>query len=241
MLLGDSFHPGGLELTARLGKRLELGRGKRVLDVACGRGESAIFLAQRFGCEVVGVDFGSDNVRQAAERAAAAGLTELLRFHQGDAETLDFPEESFDAVICECAFCTFPDKSAAAREFAQVLKPRGRVGLTDLTRAGPLPPELDGVLAWAACISDAMPISQYVDYLSAAGFTDLQSEPHDHALAELVRDIQGKLLGVELMSKLQKLDLGDIDFAQAKTMAHAAADAVRARKLGYALIAGRRP
>jgi hypothetical protein len=72
-------------------------------------------------------------------------------------------------------------------------------------------------------------------------FDVFRAEPHNQALAELVRDIQGKLLGVELMSKLKKLDLSDIDFAQAKTLAHAASDAVRAGKLGYALIAGRRP
>src|SRR6516165_134439 len=60
MLLGDSFHPGGLRLTARLGERLGLGLSIRVLDVASGKGESAISLAQRFGCEVVGIDFGPE-------------------------------------------------------------------------------------------------------------------------------------------------------------------------------------
>jgi ubiquinone/menaquinone biosynthesis C-methylase UbiE len=123
LLLGDSFHPGGLRLTARLGERLELGPGKRVLDVACGKGESAIFLAQRFGCEVVGIDFGAENIREAAARASSAGVTNLAAFRQGDAERIEFPGSDFDAVICECAFCTFPDKSAAASEFARVLKP----------------------------------------------------------------------------------------------------------------------
>ena len=66
-------------------------------------------------------------------------------------------------------------------------------------------------------------------------------EAHDGALAEMVRDIQGKLLGAELMSKLKKLDLGGIDFAQAKSMARAASDAVRAKKLGYAIITAQRP
>jgi ubiquinone/menaquinone biosynthesis C-methylase UbiE len=64
-------------------------------------------------------------------------------------------------VICECAFCTFRDKSAAASEFARVLKPGGKVGLSDLTRSGILPAELDGLLAWVACIADARPISEY--------------------------------------------------------------------------------
>ena len=77
-------------------------------------------------------------------------------------------------------------------------------------------------------------------YLEAAGFTGLNVEPHDEALAEMVRDIQGKLLGAELMSKLKKLDIGGVDFTQAKALARAAADAVRAGTLGYAIVTGQR-
>jgi arsenite methyltransferase len=239
-LLGESFHPGGLRLTERLGERLELDPGKRVLDVASGKGESAIFLAQRFGCQVVGIDFGAQNVKEAGGRAVSAGVAHLARFCQGDAERIDFPEASFDAVICECAFCTFPDKPAAASEFVRVLKRGGRVGLSDLTRSGPLPPDLNGVLAWVACIADARPISEYTGYLTGAGLSDTEAEPHDEALAEMVRSIQGKLLGAELMSKLKNLIFDGVDLAQAKTLARAALEAVRAGRLGYALIVGHR-
>src|SRR5580658_3792078 len=72
MLLGDSFHPGGLRLTARLGECLGLCPGVRVLDVASGKGESAIFVAKQFGCQVIGVDFGLRNVEEANARATAA-------------------------------------------------------------------------------------------------------------------------------------------------------------------------
>lgn len=238
MLLGDSFHPGGLRLTERLGEKLALGPGMSVLDVASGNGETAIFLARRFGSEVVGVDFGSENVKRAEERANGAGVSHLVRFQQGDAEKLDFADARFDAVICECAFCTFPDKRVAAAEFARVLRPRGRVGLSDLTRLAHLPEELRGLLAWAACIADAQPVADYVSYLNAAGIENVEVETHDAALAELVRNIQGKLLGAELISKLKKLDLGGIDFAKAKELARVASEAVRTGKLGYALIVG---
>ena len=236
MLLGDSFHPGGMRLTQRLGEKLELRPGMRVLDVASGKGESAIFLARTFGCEVVGIDFGLENVNQATVRGEAAKVAHLVRFCQGDAEKIAFPDGSFDALICECAFCTFPDKGAAASEFARVLKPGGRVGLSDLTRAATLPPELTGLLAWIACIADARPVEEYSEYLESAGMRNIKIEPHDEALSEMVRDIQGKLLGAELMSKIKKLDLGGVDFPQAKVLARAAADAVRAKTLGYAII-----
>ena len=240
MLLGDSFHPGGLRLTQRLGEKLDLRPGVRVLDVASGKGESAIFLAQTFGCEVVGVDFGAENVKQASNRAGEAGVSSLVSFRQGDAEKIDFKNASFDAVICECAFCTFPDKRSAASEFERVLKPHGGVGLSDLTRAATLPAELTGLLAWVACIADALPVKEYAGFLEAAGMDSVEIEPHDEALAEMVRDIQGKLLSAELMSKLKKLDLGGVDFGQAKSFARAAADAVRTKILGYAILTAQR-
>jgi arsenite methyltransferase len=242
ILLGDSFHPGGLQLTARLGEMLSLEPGQRVLDVAAGRGESAIFIAKHFHCEVVGIDFGFGNVEEATLRAEKAGVADRVRFEQGDAERLGIPDRSFDAVICECAFCTFPDKQSAASEFARVLRNGGRVGLSDLTRSGPLPPELEGLLAWVACIADARPVAEYARYLEEATFQPPMIEPHDDALLELVRDIQGKLLGAELMVKLKKLNLPGADFKQAKSLACAAMDAIRAGILGYTLIvAGYQP
>lgn len=241
MLLGDSFHPGRLSLTKRLGDLLRLKPGMRVSDVASGKGESAIFLAQTFGCTVTGIDFGAVNVEQASARAHDAKVDHLVTFQTGDAEKLPFPDSGFDALICECAFCTFPDKRMAAAEFARILKPGGQVGISDLTRAESLPPELTGLLAWVACIADARPVGEYAQYLEAAGMRNIAVEPHDEALAEMVRDIQGKLLGAELMSKLKKLDLGGVNFAEAKSMARAAADAVRTKKLGYAIVFAEKP
>ena len=239
-LLGDSFHPGGEQLTVRLGEHLRLRPGMKVLDVASGRGESAILLARRFGCCIVGVDFGAENVREATLRAAAAGVSALVSFVEGDAERLAFPEASFDAVICECAFCTFPDKAAAAAEFARVVRPDGVLGLSDLTRSGPLPAELEGLLSWIACIADALPVDEYTRHMEAAGFGTTAVEPHDNALAEMARDIQGRLLGLELMVKLKKLDLPGADFDQARALALAAGKAIQRGLLGYTLILGRR-
>ena len=236
ILLGDSFHPGGQRLTVRLGEQLALGPGARVLDVASGKGESALFLAGKFGCEVVGVEFGPQNVMEANARAEAAQCGQLVKFVEGDAEHLDFPDAGFDAVICECAFCTFPNKRAAASEFARVVRPGGRVGMSDLTRSGPLPQELEGLLAWIACIADARPVEEYAGYLEAAGFDVTAIEAHNEALAEMARDVQGRLLGIEIMVKLKKLDLPGTDFEQAKQLARAAAKAIQEGLLGYSLI-----
>jgi ubiquinone/menaquinone biosynthesis C-methylase UbiE len=241
LLLGDSFHPGGLALTHRLGVLLDLQPGHRVLDVATGPGNSALFLAHQFGCEVIGLDYSADLVAQATARAEAAGLSHRVRFQQGDAERLRFAADSFDALICECAFCTFPHKTAAARELARVLRPGGRVGLSDLTRSGPLPSAMAGLLAWITCLADARPVEEYLAYFVQAGLVVEPVEPHDPMLSELIKTIQAKLLGTELLVKLKKLDLPGANFDQAKSLARSAAEAVQEGKLGYALIIGTKP
>lgn len=238
LLLGDSFHPGGVKLTERLGSLLELTPQSRVLDIASGKGTSALFLAERFGSEVVGIDYGSRNVEQANAAAAARGVDSRVRFQEGDAERLSCADSSFDAIVCECAFCTFPDKAAAAGEFARVLRAGGRVGLSDLTRASELPKELDGLLAWIACIADAQPLDAYVQYLSAAGFRVEHTEQRDDALLEMVHQVRMKLLGAEIMVGLKKIDLPGVDLPAAKQLAQAALAAVGQGALGYAILCG---
>ena len=111
--------------------------------------------------------------------------------------------------------------------------------MSDLTRSGPLPQDLEGLLAWIACIADARPVEQYAGYLKEAGLDVTVIEPHDRALAEMARDVQGRLLGVEIMVKLKKLDLPGVDFEQANQLARAAAKAIREGLLGYSLIVAR--
>ena len=227
LLLGESFHPGGLKLTERLGQLLQLGPSSHVLDVASGRGTSAIFLAQHFGCEVIGLDYGPQNVAQANDVAARQGLSARVRFEQADAESIPYPNSSFDAVVCECAFCTFPDKSKASDEFARVLRGAGRVGISDLTRVAELPKELDGLLAWIACIAAAEPIEEYLRCFRNSGLRPVTTEPHDNALIDMVRQIQGKLLGVEIVAGLKKIDLPGLDLAATKQMATVALAAIQ--------------
>jgi ubiquinone/menaquinone biosynthesis C-methylase UbiE len=241
LLLGDSFHPGKLALTRRLGEMIGLKSGDRVLDVASGPGTTALFLAREFGVEIVGVDLAPDLVERANALAHEAGLQAQVRFELGDAEALPFEAASFDAILCECAFCTFPDKATAAAEFARVLRPGGRVGISDITKSAALPDELETLMAWVACVADARPVADYVEILQTAGIAVPDVERHDKALAELIDEIRGKLLGVELMVKLKKLDLPlEIDFDEAGRLAQMAAQEVRRGHLGYALLGGTR-
>jgi len=240
LLLGDSFHPGGVQLTERLGRLLRLGPETRVLDVASGQGASAFFLAERLRSCVVGIDYSAQNVAKANALAMRKGLSTRVHFLEGDAERMPVPDSSFDAVLCECSYCTFPDKAAAAREFARVLLPGGLAGLSDLTRSGPLPSVLDGLLAWTACIADAQPVERYAEYLRSSGFDGVAVEPHDEALVEMVHGIRMKLLSAEVLVGLKRLALPGIDLASAKEMARAALTAIQQGRLGYAILIAHR-
>jgi arsenite methyltransferase len=240
LLFGDSFHPGGTELTGRLGALLGLTADCRVLDVASGRGTSAFHLAELFGCKVAGVDLSEENVRAATAEAANRGLDQLVAFQLGDAERLPFDDGSFEAIVCECAFCTFPSKSIAAREFYRVLKPAGQVGLSDLIRTTEQLPGLEGLLSWIACVGDALPVERYIGILGEAGFGIQQVEDHSDALLEMVRQVQTKLLGAEIMAGLKKINLPGVDFNTGKQFAQAAIQAIRDGKLGYGVIISRK-
>jgi len=236
LLLGDSLHPGGTELTERLGRMLNLGPRTRVLDVAAGRGTSALTLAARFGCEVIGLDYSRLNIEAAKRDASERGLSKRVTLYCGDAERLPFADGSFDAIVCECALCTFPNKQAAAAEFARVLRLGGRVGLSDLTRQGTLPPELQSLMAWIACIADAQPLAEYVALLAAAGLEITTTEEHNGALIDFVNQIRTRLLVTEVMLGLNKVAFPGFDFAIVKDFTRHALNAIRAGKIGYAIL-----
>ncbi|HVA26903.1 MAG TPA: class I SAM-dependent methyltransferase [Candidatus Baltobacteraceae bacterium] len=235
-LLGESFHPGGVELTLELAGMLHLDAAATVLDVASGKGASAFAVAERFGCQVVGIDLSEANVAESNAEALRRGLSRGVRFVAGDAESLPFSAASFDALLCECAFCTFPDKHASAAEFARVLRPGGWIGMSDLTRAAVPLPELDGLLAWIACIADAQPLERYAQWLAEAGFNVTAAVTRDRALETMVEEVRGKLLLADIMIGLNTLELPGLDLERAKQFAAAAGQAVKDKKLGYAFL-----
>ncbi|GAA1580024.1 hypothetical protein GCM10009789_37250 [Kribbella sancticallisti] len=236
LLLGESYHPGGLPLTRRLATALELKAGQSVLDVASGRGRSALTLAHEYDATVTGVDLSPANVALSNGAAQAGGLSDRARFKLGDAEMLPCPDSAFDVVVCECALCTFPDKPAAAREFARVLRPGGRVGITDVTAVRDrLPPELTTLSAWIACVADARPAAEYADILADAGLRVIQIEHHDAAIGRMIDQIEARLQFLRLTARA-KLEAYGVDASAAAPVLEAARTAVADGALGYALL-----
>lgn len=236
LLFGDSYHPGGLQLTRRLLDALAVQPDEQVVDVACGLGTTSLLAAQEYDARVVGVDLSHANVNLATGSAAARGLTARARFQHGDAEALPIADESTDHVVCECALCTFPDKATAAAEMARVLRPGGRVGITDVT-AHPdrLPVELTGLSAWVACIADARPVEEYDAILAAAGLRVTEVERHTRKLLRMIDQIGGRLELLRMTSRERAESLG-VDFQRVKPVLGAARCAVGDGTLDYVLI-----
>lgn len=114
--------------------RLGLRRG-RVLDLGTGPGQIPIKIARRLPeVEIVGIDRSENMIRQARVRAAAAGLAGRVEFHTGDANRLDFPDASFDFVLCNSVLHHLERPVAVLNELARVTRPGGGVLLRDLRR-----------------------------------------------------------------------------------------------------------
>jgi ubiquinone/menaquinone biosynthesis C-methylase UbiE len=131
--IGTTKHMGGLDATRELAELCAIGQGDYVLDVGAGAGATAAYLAQYYGCRVVGVDISPAMIDLARRRAARDRVDDRVTFMVADARDLCFESALFDAVICESVLTFFGDRPRALREFVRVTKPAGHVGLNEET------------------------------------------------------------------------------------------------------------
>lgn len=134
---GDGYlSPGGSEEVAAMLREVDVG-GRHVLDIGCGLGAAAVELAQKHGARsVLGVDVERHLIEQAGERAAAAGLSDRVRFRLIDPGPLPFDDAAFDMVFTKDAIVHIPDKAACYAEVYRVLGPGGVFVGSDWLRGG---------------------------------------------------------------------------------------------------------
>jgi 27-O-demethylrifamycin SV methyltransferase len=123
-------------LTRKVAESLGLRKGERVLDVGCGLGAPAIQLATEYGVQVTGVNFSYGQVVEAQARARAAGLADQITFQTVDLSSLDFPDDSFDAMVAMESLVYASDLGYALRGLHRVLRPGGRLSIAEPTREG---------------------------------------------------------------------------------------------------------
>jgi len=165
----------GLGCGAQLA-HLELAPGETVLDLGSGGGIDAFLAASRVGPEgrVIGVDMTPEMIERARAAAERSGFTQV-EFRQGRLEALPVEDASVDAATSNCVINLVPDKGAVFREVARVLKPGGRMVVSDILLERPLPNAIErDVLAYVGCVAGAETRERYFGQLAAAGFGEIE-------------------------------------------------------------------
>lgn len=155
--------------------------GEVVVDLGCGGGLDVFLAARQVGPtgKAIGIDMTSEMLDRARRNAAKAGPggTPLgnCEFHLATIDRLPLAEGSVDCVISNCVINLAPDKPAVFREIARILKPGGRLAISDIALKRPLPADLAAdVMAFVGCIAGAISFDDYRTGLAAAGFAAVE-------------------------------------------------------------------
>ncbi|HET7727878.1 MAG TPA: arsenite methyltransferase [Candidatus Limnocylindrales bacterium] len=163
----------------------ELHEGERVLDLGSGGGIDVLLSARRVGPtgRAIGLDMTDEMLALAQRNAAAAGVTNV-EFVRGTIESIPLPADSVDVVISNCVINLAADKDAVFREIARVLRPGGRMGITDIVAEDHLTPaEREERGSYAGCIAGALSIAEFRSGLQAVGLADVSVTP-THTVVE---------------------------------------------------------
>lgn len=150
--------------------------GDTVIDLGSGAGFDCFLAARQVGPSgrVIGVDMTHEMLKKARDNAARIGATNV-EFRLGELDHLPVGDNTADAVISNCVINLVPDKPQVFREAFRVLKPDGRLAVSDIVNTAPLPPDLQSDPALlCACVAGAAPAKSVEDWLAAAGFVEVR-------------------------------------------------------------------
>jgi arsenite methyltransferase len=153
--------------------------GETVIDLGSGAGFDCFLAARQVGGSghVIGVDMTHEMLKKARANAAHIGACNV-EFRLGELEHLPIADDAADVVISNCVINLVPDKEQVFREAFRVLKPGGRLAVSDILNTAPLPPELrsDPALL-CGCVAGAAPAERIARWLAGAGFVDVRLTP----------------------------------------------------------------
>ena len=180
----DEFHIGGRRASEELLDQLAFSAQMHVLDVGCGLGGAARFVASRYGSQVTGIDLTAEYIETGNALCKWVGLGQRISLHQGSALSMPFAERSFDGAYMLHVGMNIEDKEKLASEVAHVLRPRSSFGIYDVMRTGP--GDLAYPVPWATTpdLSAVVEPERYKKALQEAGFTVVaERNRRDFALA----------------------------------------------------------
>ena len=157
----------------------ELKPGETVLDLGSGGGIDVLLSARRVGPtgKAYGLDMTDEMLALAEENKRQSGLSNV-EFLKGEIENIPLPDNSMDVIISNCVINLSGNKDRVLHEAFRVLKPGGRLAVSDVVTRGEIPVEVrDSVLLWVGCVAGALPENDYRSKLQTAGFEHIQFEP----------------------------------------------------------------
>ncbi|HEX7486255.1 MAG TPA: arsenite methyltransferase [Vicinamibacterales bacterium] len=179
--------------------------GQVVLDLGSGGGIDVLLSARRVGPtgKAYGLDMTDEMLALAQENQRKAGVTNV-EFLKGEIENIPLPDNTVDVIISNCVINLSADKSRVLAEAFRVLKPGGRVAVSDVVVRGEIPPAIrKNVELWIGCLAGALDENDYRQKLAAAGFEDISIEPTRVYKVDDARDfLGGHGLDVDAMAPL---------------------------------------
>jgi len=157
----------------------KLNSGEIVLDLGSGGGIDVLLSAKRVGPtgKAYGLDMTDEMLALANENKRKAGATNV-EFLRGEIENIPLPDNTVDVIISNCVINLSADKDAVLREAFRVLKPGGRLAVSDVVTRGEVDPQIrQNILLWVGCVAGALEENEYRDKLVAAGFEQVEIEP----------------------------------------------------------------
>ncbi len=191
---GITKHLGGRKATDRLVELCGITRASHVLEIGCGVGITACYLAKSVGCALTSIDLNEKMIEWAMKRAEREGLAMRITFRPADAQDLPFDDNGFDAVISESVTAFTTDKPKAISEYKRVLKSGGYIGLTEASWVKS-PPPVDLVEFLSVSMQGAafLKPEAWLALLEEGGLTELHSEVfHLTAMSQLASDLSGQ-------------------------------------------------
>jgi ubiquinone/menaquinone biosynthesis C-methylase UbiE len=183
-----------------------LREGETVLDLGSGGGIDVFLAARRV--EPRGMAIGIDMTEEMVEKARSTAIKfgyENVEFRLGEIENLPLEENSVDVVISNCVINLSPDKERVFREAHRVLRPGGRIMISDIVTEGVLPEEVKKSFeAWAGCVAGALEKSQYLNTIRKAGFTNVNIVSESTYDLEVSKELRGRIASIQVEAHKQR-------------------------------------
>lgn len=200
------IHPGGFGATNQLLKYLSPSSNSKVIDIACGKGTTAIFIAERFGCNVTAIDIDAKLIEEAKYLTKKKGLKNKITYYVGDALKLPFNDNEFDIAVSQAMLVLIDDKVKAIKEANRVIKPGGKAGWLELSWKKEITKEFIekvSTIICAYCMTNVSTYDGWKKIFTEAEITNIIVKPLDFTpnsggLIGMIKD-EGFLRAISIM------------------------------------------